>query len=149
MITKLIEHNSSEYNQMVALRTAILRKPLGLSYTMAQLDAENNDILVGSFEKQNLIGCCILSKIEPQKLQLRQMAVIESHQKRGVGTSIIEFAEIFGVENNFESIMLHARKTAVGFYKKIGYLIIGTEFLEVGIPHYEMIKILNSGLESL
>jgi hypothetical protein len=36
--------------------------------------------------------------------------------------------------------MMHARKTAVGFYEKQGYEILGDEFLEVSVPHYEMRK---------
>jgi predicted GNAT family N-acyltransferase len=38
--------------------------------------------------------------------------------------------------------MMHARKTAVPFYERIGYQVAGEEFLEVGIPHYEMRKLL-------
>jgi predicted GNAT family N-acyltransferase len=37
---------------------------------------------------------------------------------------------------------MHARKTAVGFYEKLGYKRIGNEFLEVTIPHYAMEKAL-------
>jgi len=35
---------------------------------------------------------------------------------------------------------MHARKTAIGFYEKSGYSVIGDEFTEVGIPHFEMVK---------
>jgi predicted GNAT family N-acyltransferase len=37
---------------------------------------------------------------------------------------------------------MHARKSAVGFYEKLGYEIEGDEFEEVTIPHYEMQKTL-------
>ncbi|MEJ7682070.1 MAG: GNAT family N-acetyltransferase [Segetibacter sp.] len=35
---------------------------------------------------------------------------------------------------------MHARKSAVGFYEKLGYKIVGDEFLELNIPHYIMEK---------
>jgi predicted GNAT family N-acyltransferase len=35
---------------------------------------------------------------------------------------------------------MHARKTAMGFYEKLGYEKIGDEFTEVTIPHYKMEK---------
>jgi predicted GNAT family N-acyltransferase len=37
---------------------------------------------------------------------------------------------------------MHARKSAVGFYEKLGYKIVGDEFEEVTIPHFEMQKTL-------
>jgi predicted GNAT family N-acyltransferase len=35
---------------------------------------------------------------------------------------------------------MHARKTALGFYEKLGYRVAGDEFIEVTIPHYVMEK---------
>ncbi len=35
---------------------------------------------------------------------------------------------------------MHARKTAVGFYEKLGYFSTGGEFEEVTIPHNIMEK---------
>ncbi len=40
----------------------------------------------------------------------------------------------------FDKITLHARKNAVPFYLALGYKIIGEEFEEVGLPHFEMEK---------
>jgi hypothetical protein len=37
---------------------------------------------------------------------------------------------------------MHARKTALGFYEKLGYSRQGEEFTEVTIPHYIMEKAL-------
>ena len=58
---KQIEHGSAEYQQMVQLRMEILRKPLGLSFTEEELAMEKNDILVGAFDEDVLIGCCLLT----------------------------------------------------------------------------------------
>ena len=37
---------------------------------------------------------------------------------------------------------MHARKTSVPFFEKLGYAVCGEEFLEITIPHYEMEKAL-------
>jgi predicted GNAT family N-acyltransferase len=39
-------------------------------------------------------------------------------------------------------IQLHARSNAVKFYKSMKYEIVSEQFLEVGIPHFKMQKIL-------
>jgi predicted GNAT family N-acyltransferase len=35
---------------------------------------------------------------------------------------------------------MHARKTVMGFYEKLGYKVVGDEFTEVTIGHYTMEK---------
>jgi predicted GNAT family N-acyltransferase len=35
---------------------------------------------------------------------------------------------------------MHARKPTVPFFEKMGYKIHGPEFIEITIPHYEMVK---------
>jgi predicted GNAT family N-acyltransferase len=37
-------------------------------------------------------------------------------------------------------MVMHARKSALGFYEKLGYTPEGDEFEEVTIPHYLMRK---------
>jgi predicted GNAT family N-acyltransferase len=35
-------------------------------------------------------------------------------------------------------VELHARLSAVGFYRGLGYAVVGQEFQELGIPHLKM-----------
>ncbi len=141
---RIIEYGSCDYQEMIALRDAILRKPLGLTFTQAYLQQEINDWLIGCFtmegENEKLIGCCVLTPVDETTVQLRQMAVDLTFQGKGIGRSIIAFAEQQAVNNGFTDLMMHARKTAAGFYEKLGYKIHGDEFTEVGIAHYEMKK---------
>ncbi|GAA5134945.1 hypothetical protein GCM10023213_07420 [Prosthecobacter algae] len=39
---------------------------------------------------------------------------------------------------------LHARSSVLGFYSRLGYLPVGEEFTEVGIPHRKMVKELST-----
>ncbi len=41
---------------MVNLRNEILRKPLGLSFSAEDLEREKDDILMGAFEDDRLLG---------------------------------------------------------------------------------------------
>ena len=140
MSLRLIEHNSAEYEAMIALRMKILREPLGLSFTPDDLQKEKDDILLCAFEDDVIVACCILTKVNNNTCQLRQMAVMPSVQKNGLGRSLLDFAEKIAYDAGFRKIIMHARKSAVGFYQKQGYEIVGGEFEEVTIPHYEMQK---------
>ena len=92
MALKIIDHNSTEYRQMVDLRYQILRKPLGLSFTDEELATEKDDILLGCYEDDSLEACCVLSKTEPKTVRLRQMAVSANLQGKGIGRVLMSFA---------------------------------------------------------
>lgn len=142
MALKIIEHGSKEYRQMVDLRFQLLRKPLGLDFTAEDLDKEKDDILIGIFDEDLLEGCCILTKIAPQTVKLRQMAVSSGLQGKGIGRVLMTFAENVARDRGMRRMVMHARKSAIGFYEKLGYNVCSEEFQEVTIPHYEMEKAL-------
>ena len=140
MSLKIIEFGSPSYQKMVELRFQILRHPLGLTFDQADLDKEKEDILIGFFEDEVLEGCCILTPDNKTNVRLRQMAVISGLQGKGIGQVIMNFAENVARDRGFKVLHMHARKSAVGFYQKLGYEIVGEAFEEVTIPHFEMQK---------
>ncbi len=140
MALKIIDYNSEQYQQMVALRTEVLRKPLGLVYDPADLVKEKDDILIGAFDDDRILGCCILTKVDSNTCKLRQMAVHPSMQRNGLGASIMNFAENVARDAGYTKMVLHARKTASKFYEKLGYAVNTGEFIEVNLPHLGMIK---------
>lgn len=140
MAVKLIDHGSEEYSLMIALRHSLLRKPLGLSFTDEELKAEQNDILIGCFDDEKLEGCCLFTQVASDTLRLRQMAVVSGLQGKGIGKVLLQFGENIARDRGFKKIIMHARKTATGFYEKLGYKITSKEFEEVTIPHYVMEK---------
>jgi predicted GNAT family N-acyltransferase len=50
------------------------------------------------------------------------------------------FAKKLALDKGYTKIMMHARDSALGFYEKMGYKIVGNMFNEVGLPHYFMEK---------
>ena len=140
MPIKQIDYGTAEYDQMVNLRYEILRKPLRLSFDKEELEKEKNDILIAAFEEDKILGCCLLKKIDNHTVRLRQMAVANNLQGKGIGASMMYFAENVARDDGFKKIRMHARKTAIGFYEKLGYTVMGNEFLEVSIPHFLMEK---------
>ena len=143
MALKQIDHGSSEYLKMVNLRDNVLRRPLGLTFDHDELIAEKGDILIACIDDEDLIGCCILVRIDDTTIRLRQMAVPGNLHGRGIGASIINFAENIARDKGYKIMTMHARDTAIGFYEKFGYQIKGNQFREVNLPHHVMEKSLN------
>jgi GNAT superfamily N-acetyltransferase len=140
MALKIIDHGTKEYQQMIQMRYDILRKPLGLSFSPEELEKEKNEVLIGAFEEDKMLGCCMLVKEDLYQVRLRQMAVLNNLQGKGIGRALMTFAENIARDLGYRTLTMHARKTALGFYEKLGYKVKGNEFTEVTIPHYVMEK---------
>ncbi len=142
MALKIIDHGTEAYNQMLKLRDQVLRKPLGLTFSDDELEAEKAHLLIGAYEDDNMLGCCMLIEDGPGTVRLRQMAVVNDLQGKGIGKALMTFAENLARDRGYKKITMHARKPAVGFYEKLGYKATGPEFTEVTIPHLLMEKTL-------
>ena len=140
MALKQIDHGSKEYKQMVALRMEILRKPLGLNFSDDELAKEKEDILIGAFDEDKILACCLLTKVDNITIKLRQMAVQNNLQGKGIGASMMSFAETVARDKGYKKLMMHARNTAIGFYEKFDFKVKGNEFIEVNVPHHVMEK---------
>jgi len=142
MALKIIDYGSPEYQQMVKLRDVVLRKPLGLTFTQEDLESEKDNILIAAFEEERMLGCCMLVEERPDIVRLRQMAVLNALQGKGIGRALMNFAENIARDRGYKIVKMHARNNSIGFYEKVGYKRKGDEFIEVTIPHYVMEKML-------
>jgi predicted GNAT family N-acyltransferase len=140
MALKIIDYGSPEYMQMVKLRDAILRKPLGLTFTQDDLEQEKDNMFIGAFEEDRMLGCCMLVEEQPDIVRLRQMAVLNDLQGKGIGRALMNFAENLARDRGYKIVRMHARNNVVGFYEKVGYKVKGDQFIEVTIPHFVMEK---------
>ncbi len=125
---------------MVKLRDEILRRPLGLSFSQDDLDKEKEDILIAAFDDDEILGCCLLTQTAADTVKLRQMAVKNNLQGKGIGQAIMNFAETLARDKGYKKLTMHARDTAIGFYERCGFKILGDGFIEVSVPHHVMEK---------
>lgn len=139
-VIKRFKKSSPEYALALALRTEVLRKPLGLEFTCEELKKDETDTHFGLFEADTIIACLTLTVADTKRMKMRQVAVNNSFQGKGYGKLLSSAAEKFALEQGFEIMFCHARKSAVGFYQNMGYKILGEEFTEVNIPHFTMQK---------
>ena len=140
MALKIIDYGTKEYEQVLKLRDEILRKPLGLNFSQEELEKERNNMHMAAYEDDQMLGCCMLVEEDPETVRLRQMAVVDDVQGKGIGRALMQFAENLARDRGYKRITMHARKNAVGFYEKMGYKKFGSEFMEITIPHVVMEK---------
>jgi predicted GNAT family N-acyltransferase len=137
-----IGHGSPEYRAAVALRTAVLRQPIGLAFSDEELTAEFDSHHVGCWAGGRLVGCLVLQPIDADRIRMRQVAVEPAARGAGIGRRMVRHAERLAHELGFREMVLHARENVVPFYERLGYAGRGAPFLEITIPHRVMGKAL-------
>ena len=138
MDCRQIMTDTAAYAAMLDLRERILRKPLGLVVTDAEKQMDADDYLLGAFDGDTILGCLILQKKDDGSVKMRQVAVCETAQGRGIGRTLLQAA--YGVLRGWgvTKLYCHARSTAVDFYRQNGWVVTGDAFLEQNIPHCRM-----------
>lgn len=136
---KIVDHGTSEYETLVALRQEVLRTPLGLFFTKDELEKEKEHIHIIALLNDEMIATAGLV-IESNSCKMRQVAVSKKFQGQGLGSLLMNFCEKYAKEKGIPSIYCHARHHVVPFYEKNGYVCEGDDFNEVGIIHTKMRK---------
>jgi ribosomal protein S18 acetylase RimI-like enzyme len=134
-----VPHASPAYWATIALRDQVLRKPLGLCYAAEELQAEKDSRHIACYRAGRLVGCLVL-RPQGDDARMRQVAVIEDLQRRGIGKALVEYSEALARGLGFRRMVLHAREMAVPFYERLGYVKLGERYEEVTIPHWSMEK---------
>lgn len=73
-----------------------------------------------------------------------RMAVLSDWRRRGVGTALLQGLIAEAGRRGLARVFLHAQTTAVDFYARQGFVRQGEEFLDAGIPHYYMERVLGN-----
>ena len=139
-----ISFGSLLYEQSKTFRHEILRRPLGLTLSAADIVDEDKQIHIVALEAGEVLGTVLLKPLNDGVVKLRQMAVSPRTQGSGCGRKLVLYAEQTAVSRGFGVIELNARVSARGFYEKLGYAAFGDEFIEVTVPTIKMVKSLSS-----
>jgi predicted GNAT family N-acyltransferase len=137
-----VKHNDELYPQIVALRQRIFRNAQKKTYTPEELENDKHILYFAYINDGELIGVVGLENHSSEKAQLRQMAVHDKIQGKGIGRKLVEFLEEHARNLGLREIYLDSRCTACRFYARLGYNEYGTIYNKGGIPHIHMKKFL-------
>ena len=89
-----------------------------------------------------VVGTGRLILTAPGAAQIGRMAVRQSARRRGIGGQILLFLEAEAANSGVRSVELHAQRYVSAFYRRHGYAEEGGPFVEAGIEHVLMRKML-------
>ena len=131
----------SEWENYFNFRWEKLRKPLGMPKDTLKDDKEQDSChLIAVDSDEEVVGTGRLHFNSEQEGQIRYMAVNESIQRKGLGSSIVLELEMMAKKKGAKKMVLNARENALNFYLSLGYKEIEPYESDTGIPHTTMSK---------
>ena len=137
-----VDFGSSRYDELVELRYKVLLEPLGLKFLDSFRSKEINYLHIACIEnlEDKIIGGLILAPVNDEQVRLMQVAVSPACQGKGIGRTMVEYAQKRAKDVGFTEIVMHAMLSVVDFYEKLGYVQKGDLFEEQGIIFAKMVK---------
>jgi GNAT superfamily N-acetyltransferase len=129
---------------LVPLRHAVLRQGMPVESARFPGDLDADTFHVGGFIGVRLVGCATFMRkpLDGQDAyQLRGMATDAEFRGQGIGAQVLAEGERLVARKGVELLWCNARKIAIPFYQKCGWVVISEEFMiEIFGPHKKMRK---------
>ena len=135
MIIITTPKSREEFKAYYALRYRVLREKFGLPKGTEKDDYEPislHFIAVDDKKEEEIIGAVKMFEKAPGIAQFSHLAVAENYQGKGIGRMLVDMVEEKAHQMGYKVIGTSTRLTATGFYEKLGYRLIGVDYLMIG-----------------
>ncbi|QCR31606.1 GNAT family N-acetyltransferase [Lysinibacillus sp. SGAir0095] len=93
-------------------------------------------------DQDHPIGAARLRKLDETIGKVERVCVLEPFRGKKLGILIMEKIEEYAKELGIKKLKLNAQSYAIPFYEKLQYTTTSPEFLDAGIPHRAMEKLI-------
>jgi ribosomal protein S18 acetylase RimI-like enzyme len=130
-----------EFERYYDLRWRILRKPWTDEKQSGRDQYERTAMHLAAFDGGKLVGAGRCYLVSSNEAQIRGMAVEQDYEKKGIGSMILQGLEERAMQAGARRIVLHARESALEFYRKNHYQVVERSYtLFHSIVHWQMYK---------
>ncbi len=134
--------------QIMPLRVRVLRKGTPITHAHYAEDTYEDVVHLGIVRDGDVIATSTwFTKECPEQpgvtaVQLKGMAVDDTLQTSGLGKQLIDAGITHARAHEAQLVWARARDTAVGFYEKCGFSVVGEGFIDepTGMPHHIVVR---------
>ncbi len=125
------------------LRTAVFVQEQGIPMEMASDEADSSAVHAVVYNRLGQgIATGRLVRHADGIAKIGRMAVHRVLRGCHLGQALLDALAATARDRGDRAVMLHAQRSAEGFYRRLDFVPRGEPFDEVGIPHLEMVKVL-------
>jgi predicted GNAT family N-acyltransferase len=94
------------------------------------------------WDDDRLVGTGRIVRLDARTAQVGRMAVVADQRERGVGALVLEALERMAAMRGLRELVVHSQLPAEPFYRNRGFARDGAPFVDQGVPHVAMRKLL-------
>jgi predicted GNAT family N-acyltransferase len=117
------------------LRTAVFTEEQGID---PEIDFDGNDPQCLHVIAKSATGSTVGTARMSADGRIGRMAVLQAYRGQGIGRAMLETLVKAAAERGLSQVYLNSQRTAVGFYRALGFEESGKPFMEAGIEHIRM-----------
>lgn len=122
------------------IRKSVFMNEQGFAEEFDDKDAISKHVVLYNSQNKPIATCRYFSIDEGKVYFVGRIAVLKEFRKNNYGAAVLREAEQQIYVAGGVEIRLAAQLRVKGFYEKLGYAIIGKEFLDENCPHIWMCK---------
>ncbi|NML17405.1 GNAT family N-acetyltransferase [Azohydromonas caseinilytica] len=127
-----------------AIRQAVFVEEQGIPAQLERDPADTGCLHAVAFDAAGqAVGTGRLLPLPDGVMKLGRLAVLRSQRGQGVGQVLLQALLDAAHAQGAREVMLHAQQSAASFYLPAGFTVRGDEFIEAGLPHVEMVLVLD------
>ncbi|MBW4469496.1 MAG: GNAT family N-acetyltransferase [Stenomitos rutilans HA7619-LM2] len=135
---------SLDFSAIQQIRYLVFQLEQGVSADL-EFDGQDeaSDHLLAYLDGQP-VGTTRIRRLDSLTAKVERVAVIRAARGSGIGKRLMVAAIAFLQEANVAEVQIHAQEAVRDFYQRLGFEPEGEIFVEAGIPHVKMKKLLMS-----
>lgn len=134
--------NSKIYEDAVNIRYEVFVEEQKVPADVEIDELEDKSHHVVLYEDEQPMGTARIYHRGDGIYKIQRVAVLKNYRGKGIGVQLMKECELQISKLRGTKITLGAQLQALSFYEKLGYTAEGPEFMDAGIPHREMTKML-------
>ncbi len=134
--------NAAELDAGYALRREVFEVEQKIPRPLDRDPFDFNADHVVVFDGKRCVGTGRVVRLDSRICQIGRMAVASDHRRKGVGDAVLQALEHIAKLRGLSEIVVRSQLPSEPFFRKRGYVSEGPAFLEQGVPHVLVRKLL-------
>lgn len=134
--------SSKTYEDAINIRYEVFVDEQNVPEDVEVDELEDKSHHVVLYEEDHPVGTARIYHRGSGVYKIQRVAVLKKYRGKSFGAQLIKECELQINKLRGTKITLGAQLQALSFYEKLGYTAEGPEFMDAGIPHREMTKML-------
>ena len=135
---------SLDFPAIQHIRSLVFQREQGVA---AELEFDGNDEAAAhllAYLDGKPVGTARIRKLDDHTAKIERVAVLKAARGFGIGKRLMVEAIAFLRQAQVAEVRIHAQAAVRDFYQQLGFEPEGEVFVEAGIPHVKMKKLLTS-----